>query len=151
MWYDIENKDNLYTESLLMTTIKQDSQKHIFILDAPSGAGKSYFLDHFAGGKCLRVPSNLIREILYYTNDIRTNMEILIYFLSQIHLDFIYIEDIDYSFGNYQATQEVLANIVLWVSKSYKIILTGTNIDRACNNFLECLPDQYRYFKFSKQ
>lgn len=151
MWYNINNPDNTMNNSTLMTAIKQDSQKKIFILDAPSGAGKSCLLEHFAGGKCLRIPANLIREIIFYTNDVRTNMEILIYFLSQIHLDFIYIEDIDYSFGRYQATQELLANIVLWVSKSYKVILTGIDIDRACKNFLECLPDQYRYFKYSKQ
>ena len=149
MWYDLDKKEEVLNNASLMTAIKQDKKK-VFILDGPSGCGKSYFIDHFAAGKTLRVPSNIIKETIFYTSDVRSNMEMLAYFLSMLSLDCIYIEDIDYSFGlPLEATQELLANIVLWLSKSYKVILTGIEISHMCKTFLECLHNQYRYFKFT--
>lgn len=148
MWYDIQNQDELLNNNILESIIKQDTKNNIFILDAPSGSGKSYFVNHLSFGRTIRVPANLLKETVFYTNDVRQNMEMLVYFLTQLNLDIMCIEDIDYSIAGLDATQELYANMVLWMSRRYKVLLTGIGINRNCKTFLELLPDHYLYFKY---
>lgn len=149
MWYDIQDREKLFNNNSLGIAINQDKEKRIFLLDGPSGCGKTDFINHFAGGKMLRVPSNLIKETVFYSNDIRYNMELMLYFLTQLNLDIMCIEDIDITIERSDAVQELFANIVSWLSKRYKVLLTGIEISRVNKTFMECLPDQYRYFMHS--
>lgn len=153
MWYDIKLPDKLLSDSDLGLELNRDKVTRIFILDAPTQAGKTRFVDNFGGGRQLKVPANIISETIFYTfpENIRTNAELLTYFLSSICLDFLILEDIDVAFKDPEIQSSILASLIYFLQKSYKIILTGIDVSRVNKEFLNCIEGlPYRYYKFSR-
>ena len=149
MWYEIDNPDKVIDDVSLEIAIKGDVNKRVFIIEGKSFCGKSTFIKNIDCERTLCVPANLIYETVFYTLDVRQNMEMILYFLTQLNLKILFIEDFDLSFAHGDATLELFANIVLWLSKQYKVVLTGINISNDCRTFLDLLPDKNRHFKYT--
>lgn len=152
MWYDIKFPDKLLSDSDLGLELNRDNVTRIFILDAPTQAGKTRFVNNFKGGRQLKVPANIISETVFYTfpENITTNANLLTYFLSSICLDFLILEDIDVAFKHPEIQSSLLASLVYSLQRNYKIILTGIDVSRVNRAFLNSLEVPYRYFKFSR-
>lgn len=148
MWLEENKPEKRLSDLDLAQEIMRDQENCIFIVDAPSENNKSKFIEHFAGGKSLIIPANVLKESLLYSKDIRYNFEHLLYFLTQLYkLEVICIEDVDVSFGNHLgSTVELLSNMVSCLQKEYKIILTGVDVKQANKALLKSWH-QYRYFK----
>lgn len=153
MWYDVKTPDNHLSDSDLELEIVRDKENTVFILDAPTRAGKTRFVDNFKGGLQLKVPANIISETIFYTfpENINTNAELLTYFLSSVRLYYLILEDIDVAFKDPEIQSSILASLVYFLQRSYKIILTGIDVSRVNKAFLKCIEGlPYRYFKFSR-
>ena len=153
MWCDLKNKHSecRLSDSDLALEMIRDHDNKIFILDAPTESGKTYFVEHFAGGEKLSIPANVLKEtVLYSCDNYHLNTEILLYFLTSLNLNFFIIEDIDIAFKHIE-TQKLLAQIVIWLQRKAKVILTGIDIDHSNKVFLDCMQNvPTRYFKYSR-
>lgn len=154
MWNDIDNKEILMDNEQLEASINNEDNKRLFIVEGPSGCGKTSFTKNLSIRNMLRIPSNLIIETIFYPDDLRlkrTNVDQLLYFLTQLNIEVMIIEDIDYTIGCGDSIQLLFAEIVFSLINQYKVILTGIEISRVCKVFLSTFPNQYRFYEFTEQ
>lgn len=154
VWYDIDNPECLMDNDTLEDSIVNESEKRLFILEGKSGCGKTSFIKNLNSKKILRIPANLLSETIFYPGDLsckRLNDDVIVYFLSQINLDYLIIEDIDYTIGRGDSIQLLFAEIVFSLINQYKVIITGIEISRICKVFLSTFPNQYRFYEFTDQ
>ena len=152
MWYDVITSEKLTDDSALQELIAQDKEHRIFILDGPVGCGKTRFVNGLTFEKKLRVPANLLMEAVFFEQeDFGTNKRLMNYFLAQLNLDILCLEDIDDPLYHRVAIQGLFAEIVVELSRRYPVLLTGVDLSRRCAALMDFLDGRYRYLRFTEQ